>query len=760
MINKQPHSELEKSLFESVDSKTPDYIKKNKLVDLGNKNEFTFRLTKENLEPYNEQTNPDGLNLKDWFKGYAKEAEVSTAGIRGPQNILYPHDTRFPINLIGIMLATEAKALVAKELYPDNEIIKLAGCEVRYNSQEFLELIARIQAAHGIKTLVPVDRKTIPIWMASFLAFKLDLLGGEYITSSHGISVKNATKDLNSQGSQYLPEESMLFVDKIKYIFDEVEKNGYYDIKIAANDNPLISQAEMKALNDGVELYKQYLLDGVAKDANLNLIKNSDDKIVIENVGGSAYGTLSRILKELGIEDKYVWMNKEEDPFFHSIGKYDTDPKGNKTFYDYSVDATVLSKDKDGKPYFPVIKSLHYDENLKNCPIGTAVLITDPDHDRLTVCQIESDDKIQYLKSLGIDYVALDKGRILTVFTANQSFLMIMDFWMQQLKNEGLFENHPRFMIKTTASARSWDEWAKKNNIKVVNVPVGFKEIANVMKKVEKQIMDNPDKEVVVTDVLGNNINLGVNPKLIFGGEESGGMIIGSEELIKSLSGRAAIAMREKSATEAIIVASALAAYLKKQGSSMSEYLDNVFKNNEIISKFDIREDISYYNESEPDIEKLKQAKVAGEAQRTKNDVFYLTMAVAKKAGKMTLEQIREILSDTFKDLDFDNLTDVKFVGDGTYLEFDDKFIEIRPSGTDAKTKAYGAGASKEEIKKFAQKMGNYSGDLTDLYKKYVDMNLYDNAKDLSLKDYAVFTNKDANNDKFVIPDYSKTLQF
>lgn len=760
MINKQPHSELEKSLFESVDSKTPDYIKKNKLVDLGNKNEFTFRLTKENLEPYNEQTNPNGLNLKDWFKGYAKEAEVSTAGIRGPQNILYPHDTRFPINLIGIMLATEAKALVAKELYPDNEIIKLAGCEVRYNSQEFLELIARIQAAHGIKTLVPVDRKTIPIWMASFLAFKLDLLGGEYITSSHGISVKNATKDLNSQGSQYLPEESMLFVDKIKYIFDEVEKNGYYDIKIAANDNPLISQAEMKSLNDGVELYKQYLLDGVAKDANLNLIKNSDDKIVIENVGGSAYGTLSRILKELGIEDKYVWMNKEEDPFFHSIGKYDTDPKGNKTFYDYSVDATVLSKDKDGKPYFPVIKSLHYDENLKNCPIGTAVLITDPDHDRLTVCQIESDDKIQYLKSLGIDYVALDKGRILTVFTANQSFLMIMDFWMQQLKNEGLFENHPRFMIKTTASARSWDEWAKKNNIKVVNVPVGFKEIANVMKKVEKQIMDNPDKEVVVTDVLGNDINLGVNPKLIFGGEESGGMIIGSEELIKSLSGRAAIAMREKSATEAIIVASALAAYLKKQGSSMSEYLDNVFKNNEIISKFDIREDISYYNESEPDIEKLKQAKVEGEAQRTKNDVFYLTMAVAKKAGKMSLEQIREILLDTFKDLNFDNLTDVKFVGDGTYLEFDDKFIEIRPSGTDAKTKAYGAGASKEEIKKFAQKMGNYSGDLTDLYKKYVDMNLYDNAKELSLKDYAVFTNKDANNDKFVIPDYSKTLRF
>ena len=278
MINKQAHSDLEKSLFESVDSKTPDYIKNNKLIDLSNKDEFIFKLKKEHLEPYDKERNPQGLNLKEWFKNYAKEAEVSTAGIRGPQNILYPHDTRFPINLIGIMLATEAKALVAREQYKDAELIKLAGCEVRYNSQEFLELIARVQAAHGIKTLVPVDRKTIPIWMASFLAFKLDLLGGEYITSSHGISVKNATKDLNSQGSQYLPEESMLFVEKIRYIFSEVEKNGCYDIKIAANDNPLISEDVMKELNDGVTLYKQYLLDGVAKDANLNLIKNIKER--------------------------------------------------------------------------------------------------------------------------------------------------------------------------------------------------------------------------------------------------------------------------------------------------------------------------------------------------------------------------------------------------------------------------------------------------------------------------------------------------
>lgn len=756
--DKKPSCELEKELFEAVDSKTPDYIKNDKLIDLNNKNEFVFTLKKEHLEPYNAETNPEGLNLTEWLESYAKEAEVSTAGIRGPQNILYPHDTRFPINMIGIMLATEAKALAAQEIYPDSKLMKLAGSEVRYNSDKFLELIARIQAAHGIKTLVPENRATIPIWMASFLAFKLDLLGGEYITSSHGISVKNATKDLNSQGSQYLPEESMQFVNKIRRIFDEVRKNGKYEIKIAANDNPLIDESVMKKLNDGVALYEQYLKDGVAKDANLKLINELKEKIVIENVGGSAYRTLIRILKVLGIDRHFDWLNIEEDPFFHSIGKYDHDPKGNRTFYDYSVDATVISKDKDGNPYFPVIKSMNYAEKLKNYPLSTVVLITDPDHDRLTVTQIESSDRIEALEKLGVDYVKLGENRVLTVFTANQSFLMIMDFWANQLKKEGLFDKHPRFIIKTTASARSWDEWAKKNGIKVVNVPVGFKEIANIMKKVEKQITDDPQKEVIITDIFNNDINLGVNPKLVFGGEESGGMIIGSESIIESLSGRKAIAMREKSATEAIIVASALTSYLEKAGISMSEHLEKVFENNEIISKYDIREDISYYNESEPDIEKLKADKKAGEAKRTKNDLFYLALAVAKAENKLSVEQIKEILASTFPELDFSNLMDVKFVGDGTYLEFEDKFIEIRPSGTDAKTKAYGAGADKGNIKDFARIMGNYSGDLNETYKKYVDNAFYESAKEDSLKAYAKFTDKDANNAPFVVPDYSKLI--
>lgn len=747
---------LENELFKSVYDKTPDYVKNLNLMDFSQDGEFSFVLKKEHLAPYDKDTNPEGLNLEDWFANYAKEAKVSTAGIRGPQNILFPQDTRFPINLVGIVLATLAKALVAKEKYADKRIIKVAGCEVRYNSQLFLDAIARIQAANGIETFVPVGKKTIPIWLASFLAFKLDLLGGEYITSSHGISVKNATKDLNSQGSQYLPEESMEFVDKIQKIFDEVNKNGSYEIKISAKDNPLINESVMKSIDDGVDLYVEYLKSGVAKDVNLNLIKNFKSKIVIENVGGSAYRTLSRVLKKLDIEDKFVWFNTEEDPFFHSIGKYDVTLKGEKAFYDYSVDATVLAKKADGTKFFPVIDTLHYDEKLKQYPIGTVVLITDPDHDRLTITQTESSDRIPELKSLGIDYIDFGDGRVLTVFTANQAFLMLMDFWAKQLKVQGLWENHPRFMIKTTASALSWDEWAKNNGVKVVNVPVGFKEIANIMKKVELKLKNNPKDNVVVDDVFGNSIDLGINPRLLFGGEESGGMIMGTEELIKSQHGRCAVAMREKSATEAIVVASALVSKLAESGIYLSQYLKEVFSDNNIIGKFDTRVDIAYYNESEPDINKLKEAKITGEALRTKNDMFYLSMAIAKRQELISLDDIKAVLNDNFnKDgLSFDNLKSIKFVGDGTYLEFGDKYIEIRPSGTDAKTKAYGGGLDKSEIEKYATVLGNYSGDRTKKHIELIPEKAYENCKQDAMDYYLAFVDKDANNEPFVVPEY------
>ena len=236
----EKRNKTEQQLFAVVEQNTPDSIKP-PLFPQDNPEAFTFMLNNELIEK---------LNLWEWFRNYAKEAQVSTAGIRGPQNILYPWDTRFPINQVGIILATLGKSLVANEKAGGQSVAKLAGCEVRYNSQKYVECIARIQAAQGIRTYVPKGFGTLPIWMASFLIFTLDLDGGEHVTSSHSVSTKNATKDLNNQGSQYLPEESMQFVRKIEQILKTAETDGY-PIQFSAATDEHIDFERLDELHDG-----------------------------------------------------------------------------------------------------------------------------------------------------------------------------------------------------------------------------------------------------------------------------------------------------------------------------------------------------------------------------------------------------------------------------------------------------------------------------------------------------------------------------
>ncbi len=709
----------EQQLFAVVEQNTPDSIK----IPLFPQDEpeaFTFLLNKELIER---------LNLWEWFGNYAKEAQVSTAGIRGPQNILYPWDTRFPINQVGIILATLGKSLVAKEKSGGKLVEKLAGCEVRYNSQKYVEFIARIQAAQGIRTYVPKGFGTLPIWMASFLIFMLDLDGGEHVTSSHSVSTKNATKDLNNQGSQYLPEESMHFVEKIEEILKTAETDGY-PIQFSSINDEHIDFERLDELHDGVQLYVGYLKSGVATYANLNLIRETKPPIVVDCVGGCMYRPMRAIFERLGIADSVRWLHVEADPLYHNIGKLDRNPKtGEAEFYDLGCDFSILD----------VVKSAEYATKLKKQPLGTIIEATDPDGDRLIVCQIEETSRAETLQRLGVDFLMLDDDRLLTIYTPNQAFLMLMGFHTKQLKTAGLWEDHPRFMIKTTPSALAWDQWAAANGVNVINVPVGFKEIAAIMKKIEKQIADAPDTPAVIQDVYGETISLGVQPRLIFAGEESGGMITGPEELIQSHGGRTAIAMREKSAGESMVLVTALAAHCKQVDIPLSDYLASIFTESKITARCDVREDITYYNESEPNPEKLRAAKQEGEAKRDKNDLFFLGIAIALRDGKVDMEQARAILSDALPELDFTTLESVRFVGDGTYLKFADKFVEVRKSGTDAKTKAYASGPDKEECRHYAKAFGETSGDLTELYRAQIGETYLKGVESRAREIYTVF---------------------
>ena len=131
-----------------------------------------------------------------------------------------------------------------------------------------------------------------------------------------------------------------------------------------------------------------------------------------------------------------------------------------------------------------------------------------------------------------------------------------------------------------------------------------------------------------------------------------------------------------------------------------------------------------------------------------------MSLAIAVREGIADINAVKKVLNGAFAELNFDNLKSVKFVGDGTYLEFSDKYVEIRPSGTDAKTKAYAGGEDLAMIEKFSRVLGNYSGERTELHKELISEEFYENSKDKALDYYLQFVEKDANNEVFVIPEY------
>ena len=703
---------LKREYFRQIDANTPEEIKKSMIFNLDNSASFKITITKDKIKKW---------KLKEWLENYQKEAIVSTAGIRGNQNILYPWDWRYPLNQIGIALASLGKAMVLKENITDRQINKICSGEVRYNTDRYIDIIKRIQAAEGIKTHIPFNHKT-SIWMTSFLIFMLDYDGGEYVTSSHSMSSKIATKDLDNQGSQFVPQMSAKFVKKIKYIIKKAEKDGF-DIEFSASDSSLIKEDF-----DGIEMYIDYLKKGIATKENLNLIKNeinNNFKIIYECVGGCMYNIMFPIFKKLEIENAFWWNNIEEDPFYHGIGKSMLNPLSKKKeFFDYGTDTTRRE----------IIKTLGYESLLKDKPQGSCVIMVDPDGDRIVLGQIESAKKEQKINALGISYIKINNEKIFTFYTPNQSFLLIMNFHSSQLQKEKLWNRHLRFIIMTTPSAASWIEWAKKMNVNVIYVPVGFKEIANIMKKVERQIIKYPKHEVVITDIFSRKVNLGIQPRLLFAGEESGGMIIGPEELIKSKKGRIAIAMREKSAGESSIIVAAMMAKLHKEKKMLSDYLEEIFNKYKIEKKYDIRKDIIFYNESEPNPEKLKKTKAEGERKRDITDSFFLSIALCLKNKDINIKQAKEILSEALPQLNFNNLKNIFFVGDGTYFDFTDKFVEIRKSGTDAIIKGYSAGEDKNNCKEYATTIASYNGNLTPKFKKYISMKVYKTCQKTALR--------------------------
>jgi len=421
------------------------------------------------------------------------------------------------------------------------------------------------------------------------------------------------------------------------------------------------------------------------------------------------------------------------------------------SLFDASQDVSLLD----------VVLNSNLSARLKDKPIGFIQSATDPDGDRYVVMQVERNDKetIARLDSLNIAYLVLSGEKILVVYTPNQNFFDIQGSLIKTLKERDEFHQDQEsfdeykevtfFGISTTVSTSLWRDLWEKHKVPTVLVPVGFKEISRMEQQVEEQVRLNKIRErmgfkkqrVIVHDVFGKAINLGYNPRLLFAGEESGGMVVGKALPMESTDGsRIFLAWREKNAVEAnALMLKMISEMFNEARRAVGGHIgdDGLYQNEEFLAGMSlsrqIQEKIKAQNsqntaELRTDFalvdlmlltkmgkDEAKEYQQKANARRDANDAFFVSLAFAIEDGSITLGEAKEIVKDallndpevvptlvkvtgegdqkirkTLNDWFDKNLIDILFQGDGTYFQFKDGMFCInRPSGTDPKDKGY-----------------------------------------------------------------------
>ncbi|MBS2040371.1 hypothetical protein JST97_35615 [bacterium] len=711
-------------------------------LDRGNASEFLFT-------PQIAQQ----IQLRKQIDEFAAEAKVSTAGVRENQNVLCSWDSRYRINQYIFALLAESLARLAQELQaervaalpklnPDDiraklgqdnaklveEIfamdlgqaiefarshpLRMVGGEVRSNTPQYVGLMGRIYAARGLHVFVTSDhgfRDTSTIFMWSFLTYLLGMSGGDYFTSSHGAPQKQSDKILAPDGAQYLPPLYARIVDHLYQILDEIEKDGYL-IKLAALDDPHLhfnlTYSRM------AKLYANYLRQGPASAGAVATIQKaiqSNLRLQLDFFGGAGYRTIYPVLEELGIAGAFEGglLRTEEDPFFHNIGFRVAKKKGSEEYevvHD-SVDASLPV----------VVKSAGYDKLLADAPDGQMIFNVDPDSDRFVVGQLVPASQKPLLDKLGITWLEVG-SRLFALYSPNQFFLLLAENDRVVAVHEGTWQKYSNFDVHTYVSALAWDEWAEHHKIPVVRVPVGFKEIAAIIRQVEAGVASGGP--IQVKNELGEIIPIGPNPKLHHAGEESGGKIGGPSHPIYNMLGESVLGMREKSSGEACVSAVSLAARLwleaEKSGNPehyyLHNYLQQVFQDNQISNPMESRGDIVHYNEAIFDPEELAKAKKLGIQERVQFNAFFTEPVERHLAGGMSLSELADMLAQAMPGMaqEWKRLEKVDRWSDGLQFWFAKggkmRDLCLRPSGTDAKTKVYMDGTDKHYLQEIFEK--------------------------------------------------------
>ncbi len=355
--------------------------------------------------------NKDIENLNDAF---SKNIPFGTGGRRGKMGVGI---NRINDYTVGQSVQGFVNFLKKNNLIKNNSLV-VAG-DVRYNSQNFVNLSAKIISANNLKAYIYPEYRSTPQLAYTIRDLKAD--GGIMISASHNPASDNGIKVYLSTGGQVLSP-----VDKL--IIAEVEDLNEFDLK-----SILLKSKSDLIIN----------LDSLADDSYfkkiLSLSLNSNyrqAKLVYTPLQGCGIKSVYPILQQAGFNVNQVKEQFNPDPNFSLVN-------GNKA-----------------NPELPIVFDLALD--LAKKTDSDLILANDTDADRLGVYTRKTKQKSDY-----------------EFLSGNQIAVLLLDYLIQENKRQNNDLNQYA-VAKTIVTTELLTKICQKHNIEIKpDLPVGFKYIGN-----------------------------------------------------------------------------------------------------------------------------------------------------------------------------------------------------------------------------------------------------------------------------------------
>jgi phosphoglucomutase len=457
--------------------------------------------------------------------------------------------------------------------------------DTRNTSLEFAEFTAQVLTGNGIKTYLFREFRATP--ELSFAVREFGAMAGVVISASHNPPSDNGFKVYWEDGGQIVAPHDTAIIEEVN--------------KVTTLNVMALDEAQHKGLFEYVpdtvdETYFQHVM-------GLSLTSNRNATIVYSPLHGTGQTTILPVLQRAGFQNLHIVdAQMAPDGNFPNVPDHFPNPELPAA----SEQAMALAQEVDAD-------------------VG---MTSDPDADRLGVfCKsTDADGKRQYV-----------------LLNGNQVGVLLVDFLLEQLKQQGKLPEHG-VVVKTMVTTDLASLIARDYGLQTVDdLLVGFKFIAEVIRTLP------PDQEFV------------------FGTEESLGYLRGTFT-------------RDKDAATAAITVAELTAALNAQGKSLVDRLDELYRqygyflemlNNVYVSGAEGTGRVARMLEG---LRKQPPLQLAGKRVVEVID-RQAGVAIAPESGKM----IRQIEGTQGNVLVF------------VLSEDGHTRVTIRPSGTEPKIKYYGA---------------------------------------------------------------------